>query len=503
LKRQKSLKGERAMETARKIRTLSIDDDPDFLPMLGKLINREFPSMVDTAFDCASARDAFGATVYDLFTIDYQLPDGNGLELLGEIMARNHNPMAIMVTGQGDEKIAARAFQLGAAGYVVKDNRIATMFRETLNGALALQRTQKILNDSETRYRRLFEAAKDGILILEGETGKIIDANPYLLDMLGYSLDELLDKELWEIGPFKDSPATRSAVIEVQKKSYIRYEDLPLETRAGEIVDVEFVCNLYASGAANVIQCNIRDIRKRKLREDREKLRTEDLDHYARTVSHDLRSPLASIGLTADLLEARLKELPGAEGDEEAAVLIESIKKNTDKAHDLITSLLSLAEIGLVSGNVETVDVGAVVGDILEEYKVVLTQKDTRVQVGKDLGELVASPSQIRQVFANLIGNAIEYAHNEDTVIEVAYIGEDANGGRRYMVRDNGPGIPENLLGSLFLPFVSQKGKGKGLGLAIVYTVVRAYGGSVRAYNDHGACIEFSLKDLSPNAERT
>ena len=490
------------METARRIRTLSIDDDADFLPMLGKLINREFPSVVDTALDCASARNAFGSNDYDLFTIDYQLPDGDGLELLGEIMARNHNPLAIMVTGQGDEQVAARAFQLGAAGYVVKDNRVATMFRETLSGALAMQHVQRTLRDSETRYRRLFESAKDGILILGAETGKIIDANPYLLELVGYSLDELLNKELWEIGPFKDSTATRSAIQEVQKKSYIRYEDLPLETRTGEKVDVEFVCNLYASGAANVIQCNIRDIRTRKQREDKEKLRTDDIDRYARTVSHDLRSPLASIGLTAALLEERIKDLLGVEGDNETTELIDSIKKNLEKAHDLITSLLSLAEIGLVSENLETVDIGAVVGDVLDEYKAVLVEEGTTVKVGEDLGNLVASPAQIRQVVANLVGNAIEYAHNEHTVIEVEYLGADEDGGRRYLVRDNGPGIPENLLDRLFLPFVSQKGGSKGLGLAIVYTIVRAYGGSARAYNDHGACIEFSFKDLGPEADR-
>lgn len=252
-----------------------------------------------------------------------------------------------------------------------------------------------------------------------------------------------------------------------------------------------------------MIQCNIRDIRKRKQREDKEKRRTDDIDRYARTVSHDLRSPLASIGLTTVLLEERLKDLLGVEGDDEATELIESIKKNVEKAHDLITSLLSLAEIGLVSENLETVDVGAVVGDVLDEYKAVLVEKDTAVKVGEDLGNLGASPAQIRQVFANLIGNAIEYAHNEHTVIQVAHLGRDENGGRRYLVRDNGPGIPENLLDRLFLPFVSQKGGGKGLGLAIVYTIVRAYGGSVRAYNDHGACIEFSLKDLGQATDRT
>lgn len=384
----------------------------------------------------------------------------------------------------------------------MKDNRLATMFRDTVRRLVAMQRAQKTLRDSKTRYRRLFEAAKDGILILDAETGKIVDANPYLLNMLGYSLEELLDRELWEIGPFKDSAATRSAVLEVQQKSYIRYEDLPLETREGEMVAVEFVCNLYASGAANVIQCNIRDIRKRKQREVGERLRADDLDRYARTVSHDLRSPVASIGLATALLEERLKDLLGDNGDDESMELIDSIKKNVDKANDLIRSLLSLAEIGLVPDNVESVDVRAVIDDVLEEHKAVVAEEGTVVKVGDDLGHIVANPAQIRQVFANLIGNALEYARNEHTVIELSFLGGDEDGSRRYLVRDNGPGIPENLLDRLFLPFVSQKHGGRGAGLAIVHAIVRAYRGSIRAYNDNGACIEFSLKNLSQDADR-
>jgi PAS domain-containing protein len=90
-------------------------------------------------------------------------------------------------------------------------------------------RLDESLRASEVRYRRLFETAKDGILILDAETGKITDANPFLEVMLGYSRTELVGRTLWEIGPFRDVAASRNAFRELQRNEYIRYEDLPLE----------------------------------------------------------------------------------------------------------------------------------------------------------------------------------------------------------------------------------------------------------------------------------
>ena len=116
------------------------------------------------------------------------------------------------------------------------------------------------LRDSEKRYRRLFQSAKDGILILDAETGKVVDANPFLLQLLGYTYDAIYGQYIWELGVFKDIAASREAFKILQDNEYIRYDDLPLETISGQSIAVEFVSNVYLVDGSKVIQCNIRDI---------------------------------------------------------------------------------------------------------------------------------------------------------------------------------------------------------------------------------------------------
>ena len=120
------------------------------------------------------------------------------------------------------------------------------------------------LQNSEKRYRRLFESARDGILILDADTGMVVDVNPFLMQLLGYSYDEFCGKHIWEIGAFKDIAASKDAFNVLQDNEYIRYEDLPLETRDGQPVDVEFVSNVYLVDQSKVIQCNVRDITAHK-----------------------------------------------------------------------------------------------------------------------------------------------------------------------------------------------------------------------------------------------
>src|SRR6202043_2574158 len=129
-------------------------------------------------------------------------------------------------------------------------------------------RSEQTIRASELSYRRLFEAAKDWILILNADTGRISDANPFLIKLLGFSLSEMVGKTVGELSPFKDIESNKAMLERLQQRGYVRYEDLPLETADSRRIAVEFVSNVYQAGDKKVIQCNIRDITERKRAQD-------------------------------------------------------------------------------------------------------------------------------------------------------------------------------------------------------------------------------------------
>ena len=158
---------------------------------------------------------------------------------------------------------------------------------------------QKKLPASQDRYRRLFETARDGILILDAATGRITEVNPFMTELLGYSREEFVGKELWELGLFKDSKANQDAFRDLAKKGFIRYDDLPLRRTNGEPRELEFISNIYAEGDQQVIQCNIRDITERKDAE--EQLR----EAHSRLSFHVENTPLAVIEWDSDFRVSR------------------------------------------------------------------------------------------------------------------------------------------------------------------------------------------------------
>jgi PAS domain S-box-containing protein len=148
------------------------------------------------------------------------------------------------------------------------------------------KKAEEALAASETRYRRLFEAAQDGILILDANTGQIVDVNPFLVKLLGFPKEQFRDKKIWEIGLLKDIVENRSAFEELKSKGYVRYEGLPLETSDGKQIQVEFVSNVYQVNGLKVIQCNIRDITERKKAEEVIKINDARLESLLRITQY-------------------------------------------------------------------------------------------------------------------------------------------------------------------------------------------------------------------------
>lgn len=214
-------------------------------------------------------RAALKRQEWDVITSDHAMPAFSAPAAMALAKTLRPGLPFIIVSGQIDLSLAVSLMRNGADDYVEKRElpRVIPAIERALRQVELRRERQEVrdaLEVSETRYRRLFETAQDGILILDAISGAIDDVNPFLMDMLGYSKEEFVGKKLWEIGAFRDTVASKTAFEELREKGYVRYEDLPLQAGNGRLVAVEFVSNVYAVDHTKVAQCNIRDITKRK-----------------------------------------------------------------------------------------------------------------------------------------------------------------------------------------------------------------------------------------------
>lgn len=219
-----------------------------------------------------------------------------------------------------------------------------------------------------------------------------------------------------------------------------------------------------------------------------------ELEGYAHTVSHDLRSPIGAMALACELLSDSM-DMGLEELREEIDSATGTIRRNLVKCSTLIEDLLTLAKAGQRPVEVSDVDIRETVDLVLDEKALEIKGRGVQVTIGDDLGTVRASPTHMYQLFLNLISNALEHNEGEGLVIEVRDIGEE-DGARKYMVRDNGVGIPPESVDSYLLPFVRGERGGTGIGLSIIKKIVELYGGQLAVSSDGGAVFEFTLKDM-------
>ena len=240
---------------------------------------------VEAVKDGAAGWEALQAHRYDLVITDNNMPRMTGMEMIEKLRSARLGVPVIMATGYFPTDEMARMPWLKPVAALQRPFSTDDLLRAVTN-ALRTDiandgnneaRSDQTLRASELSYRRLFEAAKDGILILDVDTGRITDVNPFLVKLLGFSHREMVGQTVGELSPFKDIESNKVMLERLQKDGYVRYEDLPLETRDGRHIAVEFVSNVYQAGNKRVIQCNVRDITERKQTEDQLKASFQEI----------------------------------------------------------------------------------------------------------------------------------------------------------------------------------------------------------------------------------
>ena len=356
---------------------------------------------------------------------------------------------------------------------------------------------------SELRYRRLFETAQDGILILDADSGKIIDVNPFLLDLLDYPFESVIGLQLWEIGLFEDIAANQAAFEKLQTEEYIRYENLPLRTKAGKQIQVEFVSNVYFVGPAKVIQCNIRDITARAKFQAASKSHAHTLelagkarDEANAVLFHELRNPLAAISSMIDLLEMGHDTRGTPDQTELPPVFDKSalafIRRNVQSLVRLVNELLDYTHVANEAFGLKLVKVDA--HEVIRLTLKNLESQQDRTRIGIDL-QLQARQNHIRadalkleQILSNLIGNALKFTPQGGKVSIVTR--NEARGKLVIEVSDTGIGIPADAFSRIFSPFeqgdssIHSRYGGLGLGLSIARTLTKAHGGSLEVESE-------------------
>jgi PAS domain S-box-containing protein len=386
----------------------------------------------------------------------------------------------------------------------------STIARDITKGKQAEQEQHA----SELRYRQLFESARDGILILDGDSGKIVDVNPYLVELLRYPREELIGKELWQIGTVEDINESKAAMVELQERDFVRYHDLPLESSEGTVTQVEVVANGYLEGAKRVIQCNIRDVTKRRLAEDVLKdtnyrlehtlvdLKAKTLDLTAMTaqlwqasklttmgelaasIAHELNNPLATISLRIELLANSLSH------DEEKSHLLKIIAAEVERMAKLIGRLLRFSHQH--DHEFLPLNIRDEIESSLELVEYHLRAR--KIQVVREFDAILptiqADSEQLRQIFLNLLTNASDAMPQGGTLVTRLRSVEAENGGRgvRIELTDTGFGITPANLERIWEPFFTTKpeGKGTGLGLAISRRAIEAHHGTISIGSNSG-----------------
>jgi two-component system CheB/CheR fusion protein len=461
--------------------------------------NRSFYRMFQT-----SALQTEGKIVMELWGLATSAPQLRGLLVQTISEKRAVQDLEITVDTEG---LGGKTLLVNARG-VRMEAEPEPLILLAIEDITERKRAAEALKASESQYRLVFETAREGIWLMDAQSGVLLDVNPFFQDLVGYSRSELLGKKPWDIGLFMDAAQARSRFDANLAGGFGFEQEVALKTKTGQPVWVEAVTNTYKLGDRLVTQANLRDVTERtKLQEQvRQMQKLDSIGRLAGGVAHDFNNLLNIISAHVAVLA---RESASAAKRAESS---QSIEKAVERGTAVVRQLLTFAKKTEVS--FEPTDANGIVKEVASMLRETFPKEirvDTKLR--DELPRIHADQNQIHQALLNLAVNARDAmgGGGKLTLGTDLVTGQTLRakfpeaGGNQYVelcVADTGSGMDGETRRRIFEPFFSTKGaKGQGLGLAVVYGIVNAHRGWIDLETESGNGTTFRLYFEVPDGQ--
>jgi two-component system, chemotaxis family, CheB/CheR fusion protein len=418
-------------------------------------------------------------------------------QLLDELVSKGESGMQDVEIEHELKRVGRRTFQLSAWSLKMGARQSQIL--------LALEDVTDRKRAAEAKYRRLFETAKDGILVIDPESGEITDINAFLIDLFGYGREELAGKRFWETPLMSRIPDGKGMLDNIRAEDTLRLQDISLVTRGGREIEIEAIGSTYTEGEKQFVQLNIRDITDRKLFDRRlqQTAKLESLGLLAGGVAHDFNNLLTGIMGNASLL------LDNASVSSPDREFMREIVKSTQRAADLTRQMLAYSGQGRFV--VESIDLSDLVREIASLIRSSIPRTVViELHLAKGLPPIHADATQIRQLVMNLVINGAEAIGDgkqgsvrlttreeqlDEESIRVGFPGDELKPGTYVSleVADQGTGMDDATKAKIFDPFFTTKFTGRGLGLSAALGIVRGHHGAIRVDSVLGRGTDFKV----------
>jgi len=448
-----------------------------------------------------------------LLLLDYKLPDMTGRELIETLIGNGYSVPFVIITGHGDERIAVEMMKLGARDYLVKDQALVEVLPQVMEQIHTqiitqkkLSQVKKALHESEERFRMLFNRGTDAIFVQEIKNGRydnFIEVNEIACQRLGYTREELLQMSMKNVEiPVNANTSKEAAGLRkngTTGKQHHLYEAIQV-TKHGKQICVENNAHFIDLEGKSTILCISRDITQRKQLEAqlRQAQKMEAIGKLAGGVAHDFNNLLTAIMGYSELVLVKM------EPDNPYRENLEEIRHAGKRASSLTQQLLAFSRKQVLKPKI--LNLNQVVKGMERMLERIIGEDIHLVsQLEPQPDKIKADTSQLEQIILNLTVNAVDAMPNGGTLTiktqnkiiphNAGNLSTDSRPGNFVYLsfHDSGEGIDKKVIPQIFEPFFTTKANGTGLGLSVVYGIVKQHNGWINVHSEPGGGTTFSI----------